>query len=372
MGMRRIKPLILLKQRRNFDFWIALFAIFFGLFGILVIYEASNVMAFSSFGNKYYFVKEQLTWFIAGFIGLLVASFVHYKKYYYWSLPLLLTIIIFLTAVFIPGIGVKALGASRWIRVGNINFQPAELAKLSLILYLSAWFSGREKGRLLPFLLLVILVVGLVVFQPDLGTGIILTLIAILLYFFSGAPFWHFLLLLPAVSLVSIGLAISSPYRFGRIMTFLNPNIDPLGTSYHIRQILISLGSGGLFGLGWGASRQKYHFLPEATTDSIFAILGEDFGFIGGSLLIILFIIFLYRIREVAKKSPDKHGFLLASGILVFFASHFVINLGAMVALLPLTGVPLPFLSYGGSNLVVSLAAVGIILNISRHTISHS
>lgn len=367
--MKGIKKLILLRQKKGFDFWIAVLAILFSLFGILMIYEASNVVAFSNFGDKYHFVKEQLTWLSLGLIGLLLTSLIPYKKYYQWSLPILLVTIILLMAVFIPGIGIKALGASRWISIGNYSFQPSELAKISMILYLSAWFSKREKGRFLPFLLLVSLVVGLVVFQPDLGTGVILALIAIILYFLSEAPLWHFLLLLPAVLVVGVWLAISSPYRFNRIVTFFNPNIDPLGTSYHIQQILISLGSGGLFGLGLGASRQKYQFLPEPTTDSIFAIIGEDFGFIGCCLLLVLFTIFLYRVLRTGHRAADRHGFLLAGGILIFFSSHFVINLGSMVALLPLTGVSLPFISYGGSNLVVSLVAVGMILNISKNTV---
>jgi len=334
-----------------------------------MIYEASNVVAYRDFGDKYYFIKEQAMWFLIGFIGLVVASFVNYKNYYQLSLPLLLVTIISLGAVFIPGVGIKALGASRWINLGNFNFQPSELAKLSIILYFSAWFSQKEKRRFLPFLLLILLVVGLVIIQPDLGTGLILAFIAVSLYFFSEAPLWNFILLIPGIALTGLGLAISSPYRLQRLTTFLHPNIDPLGISYHIRQILISLGSGGLLGLGLGASRQKYQFLPEATTDSIFAIIGEDFGFIGSLLLLFLFIIFLYRLFRVTRKAPDRHAFLLGGGILMYFASQISINLGSMVAILPLTGVPLPFISYGGSNLIVSLTAVGIILNISRNMV---
>lgn len=331
-----------------------------------MIFESSNVTAFKDFHDKYHYLRDQSIYFFIGIIGMIVASFVPYKKYYYWSLPLLLFTLVSLFAVFIPGIGVKALGAHRWISFGSFNFQPAELAKLSLVLYLSAWFSSREKERLGAFILFMGLIVGLVIIEPDLGTAIILGCISIVMYFLSGAPFWHFAMLVPSSVVAVVFLAISSPYRMKRLTTFLNPEIDPLGSSYHIRQILISLGSGGLFGMGLGASRQKYQFLPEATTDSIFGIIGEEFGFIGCIILIIVFGILLYKIARVARNTRDKHGFLLAGGILALFGCQIAVNLGAIVAVLPLTGVPLPFISYGGSNLIVSLFAIGILMNISR------
>ncbi len=334
-----------------------------------MIFESSNVAAFNDFGDKYHFVKDQITWFSIGLCSMTVVSFINYKKYYYLSLPFLILTIIFLAAVFIPGISIKAYGARRWLGFGFFNFQPAELAKLSLIIYLSAWFSNREKGRLVSFLLLISLIVGLVIMEPDLGTAVIMVMISIVIYFLSGAPIWQFVLIVPAIVLSLIGLAVSSPYRLRRLTTFFDPNSDPLGASYHIRQILIALGSGGLFGIGLGASKQKYQYLPEATTDSIFAIIGEEFGFIGAVILIIMFMIFLYRILRIVKRAPDRQSYLLASGIFVLFASQILINLSAIVALLPLTGVPLPFISYGGSNLIISLIAVGILLNISKYVI---
>lgn len=335
-----------------------------------MVFESSNVVAFKDFGDKYYFIKEQFKWLLIGLIGLGLTSFISYKNFYKLSFPLLIVTLISLVAVFIPGVGIKTLGASRWLNLGIIRFQPSELAKLVMIFYLSAWFSNKEKGRLLPFLLLTGLVVGLVVLQPDLGTAIILTFITITLYFLSGAPLWHFLMLLPMIFISVLGLILTSAYRLRRLTTFLDPNTDPLGASYHIRQILISLGSGGMWGLGLGASRQKYQYLPEASTDSIFAIIGEELGFIGSSIFLIFSVIFLYRIFMVAKHAQDRYGFLLASGIFTLFASHVLINLGAIVAIFPLTGVPLPFISYGGSNLVIALSAIGIITNISRNLVS--
>lgn len=368
--VHQIKSLKLFKQKKQFDYTTLILTILLSLFGLLMIFESSNVVAFKEFGDKYFFIKEQFRWFIVGLVGLSVASVISYKRFYQWSFPFLIITIISLIAVYIPGLGIKTLGASRWLKFGFLKFQPSELAKLIMIFYLSAWFSKKEYSRLLPFLLLISLVVGLVILQPDLGTAIILTFIAMSLYFLSNAPIWHFLMLIPAVLISIVGLIVSSAYRFQRLTTFLNPNIDPLGASYHIRQILLSLGSGGFLGLGLGSSRQKYQYLPEASTDSIFAILGEELGFIGSVIFIIINIIFLYRLFMVAKKAQDRYGFLMASGIFTFFASQIIINLGAIVALSPLTGVPLPFISYGGSNLVVSLTAIGIILNISRNSFS--
>lgn len=367
--MRLQRSIKLLQQKKNFDFWIILFPIILSLFGIVMIYEASNVAAFRDFGDKYHFIKDQFTWFAIGIVMLFAASFISYKKYYSSSVPILIISLIFLIAVYIPKIGIKILGAKRWVGTGIFTFQPSEFAKLAVILYLSSWFSVKEKKRLFAFLLLFCLVVGLVVLQPDLGTAVILTCIFLSMYFLSGASILHSLIMVPLVGLVVLGLTIISPYRLARLLSFMNPNLDPLGASYHIRQILIALGSGGIWGLGIGASLQKYQFLPEATTDSIFAIIAEELGFIGASLLIICFLIFFFRIFQVAKHAPNKHAFLLSSGILVLFSSQTLINLGAMVALFPLTGVPLPFISYGGSNLIISMIAVGIMLNISRQSI---
>lgn len=333
-----------------------------------MIFESSNVSAFKDFNDKYHYIRDQSIYFLVGTAGMIVTSFIPYKNYYRWSLVLLIFTLVSLMAVFIPGIGIKALGAHRWISLGSFNFQPAELAKLSLVLYLSAWFSSKEKERLGPFLLLIGMIVGLVIIEPDLGTAIILTSIAIIVYFLSGAPLFHFAILIPSVVAVGVLFAISSPYRMQRLTTFFNPEGDPLGASYHIRQILISLGSGGLFGMGLGASRQKYQFLPEATTDSIFAIIGEEFGYIGAIVLIFIYAILLYKIARVAKNARDKHGFLLAGGLLALLGCQVGINLGAIVALFPLTGVPLPFISYGGSNLIVSLIATGIIINVSKNS----
>lgn len=364
-----IKKIKLFKQTKNYDYWIGILALIFSVFGLMMIYEASNVVAFRDFGDKLHFVKDQLIWFSLGSLALIVSSVTNYKKLYKLSVPLLFITLLSLTAVFIPGIGLKLLGAHRWINLGKIVFQPSELAKISLVLYLSSWLSAKHHKSFVAFIILFLIIVGLVVLQPDLGTAFILTIIFLVIYFLSGAPIWQFILLIPFSFFATIVLAITSPYRFARVMTFLNPAGDPLGSSYHIRQILISLGSGGIWGLGIGASIQKYQYLPESTTDSIFAIIGEEFGFMGTFILILMYLILLYKIYKVAKHAPDKQSYLLAGGVLTYICTQILINLGSMVSLFPLTGVPLPFISYGGSNLIISLFAIGIVMNISKYAV---
>ena len=336
--------------------------------GILMVYNSSVAIAQRDFSDQYYFAREQAKWLVVGIVGLIVASKIDYRRWYQWSLPLLLANIVLLLAVFLPGIGVAALGAHRWINLGFTTFQPAELAKFSMILYLSAWFSKPEKGRLVAFAILMAMVVGLVVVEPDLGTAVVILSVSVLMYFYSGASLLHFLAMIPVlIGSVAI-LAVIVPYRFARLTTFFNPKEDPLGASYQIRQILLALGSGGILGVGLGKSRQKYEYLPEANTDSIFAIIGEELGFVGSVVIIGLILAAVWRGFRIAKRAPDSFGKLLAAGIASWIAIQAGVNLSAMVALVPLTGIPLPFISYGGSSLIVLLVSVGILLNISKHT----
>jgi cell division protein FtsW len=353
---------------KRFDPILFFGALLFCLFGLLMVFEASNVAAYRTFADKYHFVRDQATWLGIGLIGMVVTALYPYRKYAVLAVPFFTTTLIMLLAVFVPGLGVRALGAHRWIRIGGIGVQPSELAKLSSILYLATWLTTKEKSRFLAFLTLMALMVGLIMLQPDLGTTVLLSCIFLTIYFLSGAPLWHFGVLIPGAFLVFLLLAFTSSYRMARFTTFFNPSADPLGASYHIRQILVSLGAGGLTGLGLGASRQKYLYLPEATTDSIFAIIGEELGFIGTLLLIISYAVFLTRAFRVVIRAPDMFGRLLSGGVFALLGFQIVINIGAMVALFPLTGVPLPFISYGGSNLVISLVSVGILLSVGRHS----
>lgn len=369
MHMRKvISPRILKKQRPSFDALLLILTFVLCIVGFIMVYEASNVVAFREFGDKYYFIKDQLLWFLIGLVILGILSFFPYQRYYVLSFPLFIVTIAFLGAVFIPGIGLKVLGARRWINLGALRFQPSELAKMTTILYVSSWLSHKERGRFAAFLTLMGLTVGLVLLQPDLGTSIVLTCIFLTVYFLSGTPISHFILIIPVVAGAVIVLAIISPYRMARLTTFFDPSKDPLGASYHIRQILISLGSGGLFGVGLGASRQKFQFLPEATTDSIFAIISEELGFAGAATVVFLYFFLFTKIAKIVLNAADTQGKLLSGGILAYLGFQTLLNLSSMVALVPLTGIPLPFISYGGSNLITSMAAIGILINISRQS----
>lgn len=355
------------KPERGLDRWLAMAIVLMSMFGVLMVYDSSVAIAIRDFADPYYFVKEQLRWLVIGLISCTIFARIPYRTWYGFSLIFLLGTMVLLLAVFIPGIGIDALGAKRWINFGFFILQPAELAKLTLIIYLSAWFSRPEKNRFGSFLILVGMVVGLIVLEPDLGTSVILLSIAMMVYYFSGAPIIHFLMLLPVLVAAVIGLSIAAPYRMQRLITFFNPQQDPLGASYQIRQVLLGLGSGGWWGVGIGKSRQKYEYLPEANTDSIFAIIGEEIGFVGASLVVLGFLFIISRGYRVAMHAPDAFGNLLALGISSWIAIQSLINISAMVALIPLTGVPLPFISYGGSSLIILLSALGIVLNISRY-----
>ncbi len=350
------------------DRWMLAAVAVLSIFGILMVYDSSVAIAIRDFGNQYYFVVEQAKWLALGFIACFILSRIDYHVWRPLALPFLVGTLGLLMMVFIPGIGVHALGARRWINMGIFILQPAELTKLVLIMYLAAWFSYKEVKRFAAFALLVVAVVGLVVIEPDLGTSIILSGIAVLMYFFSGARMYQFLLLIPVLFLGVLGLAVFSPYRLRRLTTFLNPESDPLGASYQIRQVILALGSGGWFGVGIGKSRQKYEYLPEANTDSIFAIIGEELGFVGATVIILLFLFLVWRGFRIAKRAPDTFGRFLALGITSWIAIQTVLNLASMVALVPLTGVPLPLVSYGGSSLIILLSGIGILANISRQS----
>ncbi len=353
---------------RRADLFLLVAVLGLTIFGLFMIYDASSYVAFKDFGDKYRYIKDQLSWAVLGVMGMFIISLFDYKKYYNLALPILIGSILLLIMVFVPGLGVNLLGARRWINLGFTLLQPSEFAKLALTIYLAAWFSIKEKGRFLAFLLLIGLILLLIMLQPDMGTAIIILGEAVVMYFLSGGSIWHLLSLAPVVLVGGLGLILFEPYRAKRLMTFLNPNQGVQTSSYHLRQILIALGSGGIFGVGIGNSLQKYAYLPESTTDSIFAIIAEELGLIGGIILILVLLFIIYRGFYIAVHAKDNFGKLLAGGITSVIAIQTIVNLGAQTALLPLTGVPLPFISYGGSALIINLISVGILLNISRQS----
>jgi cell division protein FtsW len=351
---------------KKIDIFLLITVLILTIFGLFMIYDVSSFTAYRDFGDKYHFVKDQFLWFLLGFAGLLVFANFNYHKVYNLSLPILFIAIVLLVLVFVPGVGVKLLGAARWINLGPFLLQPAEFVKLALAIYLSAWFSNKEKGRFWAFLLLLGLVLFLVMLQPDMGTAVVILSEALVIYFLSGGNIFYFLFLMPILAVLGYILIKIVPYRAQRLSTFFDINQSIETSSYHIRQILIAFGAGGLMGVGLGNSLQKYAYLPESTTDSIFAIIAEELGFIGASILIVLFIVVVWRGFYIALKARDNLGKLLAGGITTFLAVQTIVNLAAQTALLPLTGIPLPFISYGGSALIIDLCSVGILLNISR------
>lgn len=354
-------------QTHSLDLVLLVSIVILSLFGLLMVYDASQFEAFQSFGNKYYYIKQQVFSFIIGLVFLGFFSFFDYHKLRKIALPIFLFSLFLLLLVFVPGLGVKAYGAHRWLSLSGFTLQPSEIIKLSFIVFFAALFQNRV--RLAPFLLVlgfVTFILGLM--QKDLGSTIVFSMIAFGVYLVAGAPIKHFLGLFFLGLLGIISLILIAPYRMKRVVAFLDPFVDPQGFSYHILQVLIALGSGGLFGLGVGQSRQKYAYIPEVTTDSIFSIIGEEFGFLGSSILIALFALMIIRGFKIAQNAPDTFGRLLAAGLIIWLGAQIIVNLAAMVSLMPLTGVPLPFISYGGSALVANLVAVGILLNISKYT----
>jgi cell division protein FtsW len=282
------------------------------------------------------------------------------------ALPLFIGSLLLLIVVLIPGIGTKVLGARRWIILGPISIQPSEVVKLALAIYL-AKVAAKGKGILSYFLPLAA-VAALVMMEPDLGTTLVIMALALSQIFVAGVnlfQFLGFLLLGGGISAIYVWL---SDYRRNRLLTFLAQSQDPLGRDYHIRQILLALGSGGLFGVGLGEGRQKFLFLPEAATDSIFAVIAEEVGFIGALVVIIIFAVFIFRALKVSVQAENIFSKILGIGIVAWIGGQAILNIGSMVALTPLTGVPLPFFSYGGSALTMILVACGILLSISKYS----
>lgn len=335
------------------------------VFGLLMVYDASAVKGLNDFKDSLYYIKQQLIWMMLGVFSLIFFSKFDYRKFRILAVPLLAFSLILLVAVFIPGLGVSGGGAHRWLRLGGITIQPAEIIKLTGVIYLAVLFE--KKIKLIPFLVLVAGVTFVTaVLQKDLGSSAVFVFTTFAIYFAAGGAIWHFLLTIPAGIIAIAALVLSSGYRSKRILAFLDPFSDPQGYTYHILQVLIALGSGGLLGLGLGHSRQKFAYIPEAHTDSIFGIIGEELGFVGGIFTIALFTILLLRGFKIAQNAQDSFGKILGLGLTSWLGIQAIINLSSMTSLLPLTGVPLPFISYGGSALVANLTAVGILLNISR------
>lgn len=335
------------------------------MIGLLAVADASAPSAVRTFDDRFHFVKQQTFWAIIGFAILVFSANIKYTIWEKLAVPIFVVTIILLITVLIPGLGSNRLGAQRWIDLGFISFQPSEVLKLSLAIYLAKVASVRK--NLPAYFLPLGISILLVMLQPDLGTTIVVTAIGMVQIYLAGISILYFVGAGIVAVVGALALIFTSDYRRARLMTYLQLGNDPLGDSYHIRQILFALGSGGLWGLGIGQSRQKYLYLPEPETDSIFAVIGEEIGFVGSTLLILILVAFILRALKIAKRAPDTFSYILGAGLVAWIGIQILINIAAMVALVPLTGIPLPFISYGGTSLVMVMFATGILLNISRY-----
>jgi cell division protein FtsW len=355
----------------SYDLVLVVVILALTLLGIAMVYSASGIKALDALDDPRYFLGWQSLWAALGLVGMLAATRIDYHRYRMLALPLLVGALALLAAVLVPGIGTSVNGAARWLRAGPVGLQPAELAKLALILYLAFWLGARRDriergGTVIGFVVITGLVGALVFAEPDLGTAIVIGAIALAMYFVAGARLWMFAALAILSGVLALAGALAHPERVERLMTFVDPWNDPRGAGYQAIQMLYGLALGGLSGEGLGAGREKFGFLPFPYTDSIFAILGDELGLIGALVVIMLFLVLAYRGVRIALRAPDASGALLATGITTWLVFQAWVNMAVVASLIPMTGITLPFISYGGSSLCVGLIAVGILLNVGR------
>ena len=342
--------------------------------GLLLVYSSSFALGVLAFGDANYFVVRQAIWATLGVGLMLVLMQIDYRWLRDVSPLLMLVAIVGLVAVLVPGLGLERNGAQRWLALGPLPpVQPSEFAKLALIVYVAAFLSGKRTHvrsftlGFVPFVVMVGIVAGLVLLEPDTGTAAVLVLTTVTLFFIAGASLTHMAGLLGFGSIAATFLILTAGYRIDRLVAFVRAEDDPSGIGFQTLQLLIALGSGGIEGLGLGASRQKFFYLPGSHTDGVFAVVGEELGFIGAMGVLLLLAALVYRGFRVMLNARDDFGALLATGIVCWIAYQALINVGGITRTIPLTGIPLPFLSYGGSSLAALLAAAGILLSISRH-----
>lgn len=361
------------RHRPNYIILLSVLALIF--FGSVMISSASIVMSKQISGNPFYYFRQHLWALLLGGVLMLIGYRVDYKFWRKISFVAIFVSLLLLILIFVPGIGAShGTFAKRWIDIGPINFAPTEIFKLSLIFYLSTWFDkrGKDMGKFwyttFPFWFFLSIPLILIYRQPDTGTLITVALIAGVMYFIAGAKISHIVAMLIIGVLGLVYMIVNEPYRAQRLMIFLNPSLDQADWGYQINQALLAIGSGGFWGLGYGQSRQKFNYLPEAASDSIFAVISEELGFWGAMSLVVCYMLLAYQGYRVAEKAPDNFSKLLAVGITTWIVGQAMINIAALLSLIPLTGIPLPFISLGSSSTVMLMLASGILLNISTHT----
>lgn len=361
------------RHRPNFALLIGILVLV--IVGSILISSASVVMSKQISGDAGYYFKQHIVSLLLGFALMLFAYKVDYNFWKKLSPLAITTAVIMMILVFVPGIGAAhGTFANRWINIGPLNFAPTEVFKFSLIIYLAAWFE--KKGSeiksfaysAVPFLFIMAVSAALIIAQPDMGTLMVVALVAGVMYFVAGASVSHILGMIILGASGIVYLIVTAPYRMKRFMIFLDPSADQSGAGYQINQALLAIGTGGLFGVGYGQSRQKFNYLPEAASDSIFAVASEELGFIGATLIVLTFLVIAYQGYKVAEKAPDGFSRLVAAGITSWIVIQAMINIGALLSIIPLTGIPLPFISLGSSSTVMLMLASGILLNISTHT----
>lgn len=347
------------------------------LFGLIMIYSASNIWSDYKFNDPYKYLKSQGLFLIISYITLFIVSKVSYVEYKKKANVIFLVCVVLLVLVLIPGVGSVRNGSRSWFGIGGFGIQPSEFTKLGLIVFTSKYLSNNSKEirdikkGVLPILGILLLIFGLIMLEPDFGTGVVIVMTIVVLLFTSGVKM-NFFIKIGVLGLIGVVvLIIIAPYRMQRIVSFINPWNDPLGSGFQIIQSLYAIGPGGLLGLGFGNSVQKHFYLPEPQTDFIFSIISEEFGFMGVLLVSILFITIIYSGFKMAMKCEDLFGKYLAFGITFGLAFQTMLNLMVVVGLIPVTGVTLPFLSYGGSSLLITMCGMGILLNISKNSCNY-
>jgi cell division protein FtsW len=359
----------------SIDYGFFLIAILILTIGMFVIASAGGPSGYAEFGDTYYFLKHQIIFgLLPGIAAMVFFSRLPYQWWRRWAWELLLISVVLLVLVFIPGISSEFGTSHSWISFGGIfSIQPSEIAKLTFLFYLAAWMERRGSGvrdvstGLMPFLMILGLVMFLMLLQPDMGTMTVMIAMSLAVYFSAGASWHHLSIILSGgITLFCILIAVA-PYRLERLTAFLNPDRDPLGIGYHISQSLLAIGSGGMFGLGYGHSIQKFQYLPEAVGDSIFAVVAEELGFVFTVPIIILFALLFFRGMKIAAGARDEFGKYIVIGVVSWITFQAVINIGSVLGVMPMTGVPLPLISYGGTSLAISMGAIGVVLNVSKY-----
>ncbi len=362
------------EQKRLPDLTLLLLVMLLLIVGLIMVYSSSHVWATYKYDDAFFFVKRQLLFAGVGVIGMFVIYLIPYQVWKKYVKVILVLCLLLLLLVLIPGIGIVRGGAQSWIGIGAFSIQPSEFMKLGLILYLASYLTTHQKyittfgrGFFLP-ISLIFIVFAIIMLQPDFGTGVVLVGTCVLMIFIAGTRLSYFIYL-GIIGIIGFALLIlSAPYRISRITSYLNPWDDPLGDGFQIIQSLYAIGPGKLMGVGFGNSLQKFFYLPEPQTDFIFAIIGEEFGFIGASIVIILFLLLCWRGILIAVEALDSFGRYVAFGIITMITIQVMINISVVIGLIPVTGITLPFLSYGGSSLTLTLCSIGVLLNISTYT----